>query len=66
MFDHLDNDDAGRVYAAQNGKVLRVYVDNRTFSILSEYAQRTGRSVEELAEAAIAEEALRSIHPTAR
>lgn len=46
--------------------ILHVYVDDKTMAILTEYGQRTGRAVEDLAEAAIAEEALRTIHPNHR
>lgn len=48
------------------GAMLLCYVDDRTLSILTEYSQRTGRTVENLAEAAISDEAIRSVHPTAR
>lgn len=42
---------------------LTCYVDDRTFSILVEYGQRHGRKTEELAEAAIADAALRTLPP---
>lgn len=42
---------------------LRCYVDDRTLAILTEYGQRSGRSVEELAEAAISDAAIRSLPP---
>ena len=48
------------------GKVLRLFVDDRTYSILAEISDRTGRTIEDLAEAAIAEEAIRSIPPNCR
>jgi hypothetical protein len=46
--------------------ILNCFVDDRTFSILTEYGQRNGRTVEDLAECAIAEAALHSIPPQAR
>lgn len=48
------------------GTFVRVFVDDRTYSILCEVSQRTGRPIEDLAEAAIADEAIRSIPPQAR
>lgn len=44
--------------------ILSVYVDDRTLDILQEYAARSGRKVEELAECAVSEAALRSLPPT--
>lgn len=41
--------------------IIRCYVDDTTLAILQEYGERHGRTVESLAEAAIAEEALRSL-----
>lgn len=46
--------------------ILTVYVDDRTMDILREYAERSGRRVEELAECAVAESAIRSIPPHLR
>lgn len=48
------------------GTFLRVFVDDRTYSILCAVSERTGRNVEDLCEAAISEEAIRSIPPQAR
>lgn len=52
--------------SAPRGNTLRVYVDDMTLSILGEVARRTGRSIEDLAESAIAEEAIRSLPPQVR
>ena len=46
--------------------IIRCYVDDHTLGILTEYGQRHGRTVEELAEAAISETALQSLPPRAR
>jgi hypothetical protein len=43
--------------------ILRVYVDDRTLSQLRRVSEETGRTVEDLAEAAISEAALRSERP---
>ena len=43
--------------------ILRCYVDERTLAILTEYGQRNGRTVEELAESAISDAAIRSLPP---
>lgn len=48
------------------GKMLRVLVSDRTYAILSAISDRTCRNIEELCEAAIADEAIRSIPPQAR
>lgn len=40
--------------------VLHCYVDERTLDLLRAYARETGRSVEELAEAAISDAAVAS------
>ncbi len=45
---------------------LSVYVDERTMAVLVEVGMRQGRDPEELASAAVAEEAMRSIPPAAR
>lgn len=42
--------------------VLRCYVDDRTLATLERISALSGRSVEDLAEAAIAEEAIRAQH----
>ncbi len=42
---------------------LSVYVDDRTFSILTEYGQRHGRTVEELASAAVEDAAIKTLPP---
>lgn len=46
--------------------ILQCYVDDRTMAILKEYGERNGRTVEDLAECAIAETALHAIPPQAR
>lgn len=43
-----------------SGCVLRCYVDERTYDILRRFSAGDGRTVEQLAEDAIAEAALRS------
>jgi hypothetical protein len=40
---------------------LTVYVDDRTMEALKEFSEKDGRSVEDLAEAAVADAALRSL-----
>lgn len=45
---------------------LSVYVDERTLSVLTEYGRRHDRTVEDLASAAVAEDAMRSVPPQAR
>lgn len=45
--------------------ILRCYVDDRTLAILQEYGERRGQTVENLAEAAISDAALRSLPPPA-
>lgn len=40
--------------------ILRVYVDDRTLAILRDVSEQTGRSVEDLAEAAVAEAAIKT------
>jgi hypothetical protein len=45
--------------------ILQVYVDPQTEHVLRRISAATGRSMEELAEAAVAEEACRSL-PTSR
>lgn len=46
--------------------MLNIYIDDRTMGILTEYARRTGNTIEGLAEAAVADEAIRAIPPQAR
>lgn len=46
--------------------ILQCYVDDRTHAILTEYAASNGRTVEDLAECAIAEAALHAIPPQNR
>lgn len=43
--------------------ILNVYVDDRTLAILTEYGQRHGREVEELASAAVEDAAIRTLPP---
>lgn len=48
--------------------ILSVYIDDRTEAILREHVRRytDGRSIEQLAEAAVAEAALNAIPPNVR
>lgn len=46
--------------------ILRCYVDDRTLHILERESRVSGRSIEELAEAAIADTAIRALPPHLR
>jgi hypothetical protein len=46
--------------------ILNCYVDDRTLHILQRFAEVDGRTVEQLAEDAIAEAAIRSLPPHLR
>lgn len=43
--------------------ILQCYVDDRTLAILEKFALESGRTIEELAEAAISEAAIQSLRP---
>lgn len=46
--------------------ILNCYVDDRTMDVLREVASRTGRTVNDLAEAAISDAAVQAIPPQNR
>jgi hypothetical protein len=56
----------GRVMGPALWAVLSCYVDERTLKALEARSRESGRSVEELAEAAIADAAIRSEPPSDR
>lgn len=43
--------------------ILQCHVDDRTLALLEKFARESGRTIEELAEAAISEAAIQTVRP---